>query len=95
MTANFSGSVAIIHCEDCGIHEQVGFFGIAAEMLPGEARELLDVQFHGARESYFVKLNPSWGVKAACCVGKITAFFSVETWLLCDPFRDDPYWSWN
>ncbi len=95
MSFSLPEAKAIVHCEDCGIHERVWFSGIAAEIRPSEARELLDVLFHGVRATHFVEVGPIQGVKAPHCVGKVTIFFSAQTLLLDDPFRDDPYWSLN
>ncbi len=87
--------MVIVQCEECGINERVWFSGIVTETPPGEIRELLDTLFHGVRALHFVELDPIQGVKAPNCIGKILTFFSVETCLLHDPFRNDPYRSWN
>ena len=91
MVSSLSGQMAIVHCEDCGIHTHVWFCGIAAEMLPGEARELLEELFHGVREFHFVKLNPTWGVKAARCTGRLKIYLPIKIWLNADPYRDGPF----
>ena len=90
MVSSFSESMVIVYCEDCGIPGRMGFFGIVAEILPGEAREFLEGLFHGASEVYLVELSPVQGVRAACCTGRLEITFSIETIMKADPHRYGP-----